>query len=308
MNLKILYRMSVFYKVAEAGSFTRAADVLNLSKSVVSEHVRELEQDLGTRLLNRSTRSISLTQEGFRLADAAGKILQLFEVALGELEQKQARPSGLIRVTASHNFVSFYLAAAMLRFRELHPNVEIEIDAADSITNIVETGHDVAFRIGWLKSSDLYAMKICAFSMIPCAAPEHLERFGPVESPLDMAMRPWVALTIMSDFDRIVLTAKNGEDITLPISPTLRTNSGLTARQIVLSGSCIGLLPDYAVRDDIATGRLIRLVPEWSHRPGEISATYAHKQGMSQRLRAFLDFLRADTRIHLCDEAHRQSA
>src|SRR5262245_24268912 len=131
MNLKILYRMTVFQRVAQAGSFTQAAEELHLSKSVVSEHVRELEQDLGLRLLNRSTRSVSLTQEGFRLADAAAKMLQVVEATLDELEQGRARPSGLIRVTASHNFVSIYLAAAMLRFRELHPNVEIEIDAAD---------------------------------------------------------------------------------------------------------------------------------------------------------------------------------
>ncbi len=298
MNLKILYRMSVFYKVAEAGSFTQAADELHLSKSVVSEHVRELEQDLGTRLLNRSTRSVSLTQEGFRLADAAAKMLQLVETTLGEIEQGQVRPSGLVRVTASHNFVSVYLAAAMLRFRELHPNVEVEIDAADSITNIVETGHDVAFRIGWLKSSDLQAMKICDFAMIPCATPQHFERFGPVECPLDMAIRPWVAITIMSDFDRIVLSARNGDDVTIPISPAIRTNSGLTARQMVLGGDCIGLLPDYAVRDDIAAGRLVQLLPDWSHRPGEIAAIYAHKQSMSPRLRAFLDFLRVDARTH----------
>lgn len=299
MNLKILYRMSVFYKVAEAGSFTQAADVLHLSKSVVSEHVRELEQDLGTRLLNRSTRTVSLTQEGLRVADAAAKMLQLVETTLGELEQGQARPSGLIRVTASQNFVSVYLAAAMLRFRELHSNVEVEIDVIDSITNIMETGHDVAFRIGWLKSSDLHAMKICDFAMIPCAAPRHFERFGPVESPLDMAIRPWIALTIMSDFDRVTLSATNGEDVTIPISPTIRTNSGLTARQIVLGGDCIGLLPDYAVRDDIATGRLVRLLPDWSHRPGEIAAIYGHKQRMSTRLKAFLDFLRVDARAHL---------
>lgn len=300
MNLKILYRMSVFYRVAQAGSFTQAADELHLSKSVVSEHVRELEKDLGTRLLNRSTRAISLTQEGFRLADAAAKMLQVVESTLGELEHGRSRPSGLLRVTASHNFVSFYLAAAMLRFRESHPNVEVEIDAADSITNIMETGHDVAFRVGWLKSSDLHALRICDFTMVPCAAPRHIERYGAVTAPLDLAMRPWVALTIMSDFDRVVLSQKDGSDITIPISPSIRTNSGLTARQIVLGGDCIGLLPDYAVRDDLAAGRLVRLLPDWSHRPGEIAAIYAHKQSMSPRLRAFLDFLRSDARTHLC--------
>ncbi len=219
--------------------------------------------------------------------------------ALGELEQDRARPSGLIRVTASHNFVSVYLAAAMLRFHELHPGVEIEIDTADSITNIMETGHDIAFRIGWLKSSELHAMKICDFAMIPCASPAHLERFGPVSSPLDLSVRPWVALTMMSDFDRITLSTSAHEDVTVPISPVFRTNSGLTARQMVLESECVGLLPSYAVRQDLSEGRLIRLLPGWSHRPGEIAAIYAHKRTMPARLRALLEFLRTDARTHL---------
>lgn len=298
MDLKILYRMSIFHRVAQVGSFTRAAEELNLSKSVVSQHVRDLEQDLQTRLLNRSTRSISMTQEGFRLAEAAAKMLQLVELAVGDLEQEQVRPSGLIRVTASHNFVSVYLASAVLRFRAAHPTVEVELDVSDTITNILETGHDVAFRIGWLKSSDLHAMKICDFVMIPCAAPAHIERFGAVASPLDLVIRPWVALTIMPNFDRIALSAPNQDDVSIPISPAIRTNSGFTARQIVLGGECLGLLPDYAVRDDLAEGRLVRLLPEWSHRQGEIAALYPHKRSMPARLRAFLDFMRADARAY----------
>lgn len=298
MDLKNLYRISVFRKVVELGNFSRAAADLRLSKSVVSQHVKELERDLDVRLLNRSTRSVSVTQEGYRLAEAAGRMLQIIGTALQDLEHEHQRPSGLIRLTASQNFAVAYLVDAVLRFRTVFPEIEVEIDSSDSITNIVETGHDIAFRIGWLKSSDLHALKICDFALIPCASPRHLEEFGPVETPLDLALRPWVSLTIISDFDRLTLAAGDHKDVTVPITPVYRTNSGLTARLIVLEGNCVGLLPDYAVREDLRTGRLVRLLPDWSHRPGEIAAIYAHRKHMPPRLRAFLDFLRADARRH----------
>ena len=119
MDRRILYRMSVVQKVAEVGTFTRAADELNLSKSVVSQHVRDLESELKVRLLNRSTRSTSLTQEGMQLAEAAGKMMKIVESALQALEHEQVRPSGLIRITASQNFwfTFTYASHHSVRFR-----------------------------------------------------------------------------------------------------------------------------------------------------------------------------------------------
>jgi DNA-binding transcriptional LysR family regulator len=297
MDLKNLYRISVFQRVVEQGNFSRAANELRLSKSVVSQHVSELEREFKVRLLNRSTRSVSVTQEGHRLADAAGKMIHLISTAIEELEQEQQRPSGLIRITASQNFAVVYLIGAVLRFHKKHPEIEVEIDSRDSITNIIETGYDVAFRIGWLKSSELHAVKICDFEMVPCASPEHIEQFGEVKTPLDLTFRQWVSITIMSDFDRVTLTSRDHNDVTIPVNPVLRTNSGLTAKQMVIEGTCAGLLPDYAIRDELKSGRIIRLLPDWSHRPGEIAATYAHRHRMPPRLRAFLDFLKEDARV-----------
>ncbi|GAH56815.1 unnamed protein product, partial [marine sediment metagenome] len=160
MDLRNLYRITVFQKVVEQGNFTRAADELRLSKSVVSEHVSQLEKELNVRLLNRSTRSISITREGYRLAEAAAEMVHVITNVIEELEQEQRQPSGLIRLTASQNFISAYLAQAVLRFRERFPGIEVEVDANDTITNLLETGYDLAFRVGWLKPSELHAIKI----------------------------------------------------------------------------------------------------------------------------------------------------
>lgn len=298
MELKNLYRIGVFRKVVESGNFTRAAAELRLSKSVVSQHVKELEADLKVRLLNRSTRSVTVTQEGHRLADAAGKMLTLVDTALQDLESEHDKPSGLIRVTASQNFCASYLVGAVMRFHRIYPQIEVELDSSDNIINIMETGHDLAFRIGWLKSSDLHAMKICDFEMVPCASPGHLEAYGPVSSPLDLGLRPWVSVTVMSDYDRVVLMDEEGEDVTVPVTPVFRTNSGFIARMMVLEGDCVGLLPSYAVGTDLEAGRLVRLLPGWHHRRGEIAAIYSHRSRMPPRLRAFLDFLKDDAARH----------
>jgi len=297
MDLKNLYRIAVFQKVVEQGNFSRAASELRLSKSVVSQHVSELEREFNVRLLNRSTRSVSVTLEGHRLAEAAGKMIHLISNALDDLEREQQRPSGLIRITASQNFAVVYLIGAVLRFRNKYPEIEVEIDSSDFITNIIETGYDVAFRIGWLKSSELHAVKICDFRMVPCASAGHIAQFGEVCTPFDLTFRPWVSITVMSDFDRLTLTSFDQKDVTVPLNPVLRTNSGLTAKQMVVEGNCAGLLPDYAIRDELKSGQIVRLLPEWSHRPGEIAATYAHRQRMPPRVRAFLDFLKQDARV-----------
>ncbi|MCG8695276.1 MAG: LysR family transcriptional regulator [Minwuiales bacterium] len=294
MELKILYRIGVFRRVVEAGSFTRAADDLGLSKSVVSQYVTDLERRLNVRLLNRSTRSVSVTQEGHQLAEAAGTMLDAVGTALERLETQQESPTGLIRITASQNLAVTYLTGAIARFCDRFPDISVEIDANDLIENIIESGYDLAFRIGWLKETELHAVRICDFEMIPCAAPSFLKQGGRVRSPYDLAYRPWVALTNFSDFDRLSLTSNGGDSVSVRIDAAFRTNSGLTAKQFVAEGAAAGLLPDYAVRNELERGEIVRLLPEWTHRPGAISATYVHRRRMPPRLRAFIDHLKKD--------------
>jgi DNA-binding transcriptional LysR family regulator len=302
MDLKNLYRLSVFQRVVELGSFTQASVELRLSKSVVSQHVADLERDLRVRLLNRSTRSLSATAERHQLAKAMGMMLKVVSNAVDNLEHDQQCPSGLIRMTASHNFIVTYLVDAIARFREKFPEIEVELDAGDSIANMIDAGYDVAFRIGWLKATELRAIRLCAFEMVPCASAEHLERYGPIATPLDLSLRPWAAITVMSDFDHVTLVSNDGREMSLKVAPALRSNSGLVAKKFILDGNCVGLLPDYAVRAELASGRLVRLLPDWRHREGQISAIYVHRERMAPRLRVFLEFLKIDAKRYLSGE------
>ena len=184
-------------------------------------------------------------------------MIDIVGTAVERLETQQALPSGIIRMTASQNLAVVYLAGAVKRFRERHPRVDIELDAQDSITKLIESGYDIAFRIGWLKSTELHAVKICDFEMVPCAAPSFLEKYGPIRSPMDLSRKPWVTLTVMSDFDRLTLANAEQDDISIKVDPSIRTNSGMTAKQFVLDGAGAGLLPDYAVRAEIENGQIV---------------------------------------------------
>jgi DNA-binding transcriptional LysR family regulator len=130
--------------------------------------------------------------------------------------------------------------------------------------------------------------------MIPCAAPQYLKEHGPVLKPHDVLHHPWIAIAILPDVNRLQLSRSNGEACNIPIVPQFRTNSGFTAKQLVILGTGIGLLPDYAVIDDLSDGRLVRLLPEWHHRPGDISALLVHRKQMPSRIRFFLNFMKDD--------------
>jgi DNA-binding transcriptional LysR family regulator len=294
MDLKTLYRLGIFYHVVKAGSFTGAGEKLGLGKSVVSQQVTDLESQLGVRLLTRTTRSTSITEEGSLLYQSAETMLDDIETVLSSIEARRETPAGLIRLTASQNFANYYLVGSIARFCRLNPSISIELIINDAIQNMVEERFDIAFRVGWLEDSSLHALKICDFEMLLCASPEYLKGCEPILKPNDIGGQPWVAITILPDAQRLQLSKTDGETCILPITPKFRTNSGFTAIQLVASGAGIGLLPDYAIRHDLANDRLTRLLPEWRHRRGTISALYVHRTKMPPRVRLFLDFIKED--------------
>lgn len=298
MDLKTSYRLGIFAHVVDAGSFTAASERLGLSKSVVSQHVTNLESQLGVRLLNRTTRSVSTTEEGALVQKGAATMLEDVAAILADLEHRCDTASGLIRLTSSHNFACNYLVGCVSRFCKLHSGISVDLIVNDAILNMIEERFDVAFRIGWLDDSSLHAIKICTFEMLLCATPDYLERNGPILQPRDVCRHPWVAIAIMPDMRRLQLSTSNDETCNLIIEPKFSTNSGFAAKQLIVLGAGIGLLPDYAIVDDLAKGRLVRLLPGWRHKPGEISALYVHRKQMPPRVRLFLDFMKEDVIAH----------
>jgi DNA-binding transcriptional LysR family regulator len=179
MDLKTLYRLGIFYHVVKAGSFTGAAEKLGLGKSAVSQQVTDLENQLGVRLLTRTTRSTSITEEGSLLYQSAETMLNDVESVLSSIEARRETPAGVIRLTASQNFANYYLAGSIARFCQRNPGISIDLITNDAIQNMVEERFDIAFRVGWLEDSSLHALKICDFEMLLCASPSVPESTRP---------------------------------------------------------------------------------------------------------------------------------
>jgi DNA-binding transcriptional LysR family regulator len=298
MILRDLYRMAIFTKVVESGSFSKAAAALGLGKSVVSQHVLTLEKSVDAQLINRSPRSFSLTEEGRRFYEACLLMTEHAEAALSSLDQMQAEPRGTVRISASYNLSLNFLIRALADYQHAHQKVEIELVVEDTISNVIEAGFDLCLRTGWLKESRLYAVRLGAFRLIPCASPAYLERNPAPNEPEDLATVPWVSITQLPHPDRLEMVKADGQRRAVKITSVVRTNTGVAARTFVVNSDLVGLLPDYAVLDDLREGRLVRLLPEWSTEEGTISAVFPHKEHMTPRLRLLIDHLRAAFQRH----------
>lgn len=296
--IKDLYRMAVFARVVEAGSFTLAAHALGLGKSVVSAHLSSLEQGLGVRLLHRSTRRLHLTDEGRRFYSACQHMLETAAGALSELATTQEQVRGVVRLTASYNLGTTFLPPFLRRFRDRFPHVEIELVLDDGIVNLIEAGYDLALRVSWGRQPNLFGRRLCGIQLTLVAAREYLALRPAPREPAAVGEHPFVAITRLPHPDRLDLRHRDGRKAQVRLTPQVRTNTGIAARELVRAGLGIGLIPDYAIRADLESGALVELLPEWRAPGGHISAVYPHKDHVSARTQRLVELL--------VDEFHHQ--
>ncbi len=291
--LKDLYRMGVFAKVVEAGSFSGAATGLGLGKSAVSEQVRALEQSIGVQLLARSTRALALTADGRRYYARCRQMLEAAEGASLDLDAQRQEPSGTIRLTAPYNLGLTFLIAQLSRFRGRHPRIDLDLVLDDSISNLIEEGFDLALRVGPLTDTGLHAVRLVRCRMVVCAAPEWVSAHFLPKAPEDLMKVPWVSISQLPHPERLVLANRNGVRRTVRVKAAVRTNGGMAARSFIVSGAGVGILPDYAVKDELESGALIRLLSDWhEEKERPISAIFPSRAQMPARVRVLLEFLK----------------
>jgi len=295
--LKDLYRMGVFAKVVQAGSFSAAAAGLGLGKSAVSEQVRALEQSVGVQLLARSTRAVALTEDGRHFYEHCRQMLEAAEGASLDLDAQRREPSGTIRLTAPHALGVTFLIARLSKFRQRHPRIDLDLVLDDSIANLIEEGFDLALRVGPLADTGLHAVRLVRCRMVLCAAPEWVKAQFLPKTPDDLAKVPWVSISQLPHPERLMLANREGVRRTVRVKAVVRTNGGIAARSFIASGAGVGILPDYAVKDELESGALLRLLPEWheeTERP--ISALFPVRAQMPARVRLLVDFLKQEFR------------
>ncbi|POW93953.1 LysR family transcriptional regulator [Serratia marcescens] len=279
-----------FVTVVESGSFSRAAERLQLANSVVSRTVKKLESKLGVTLLNRTTRQISLTQEGENYFRQVQKVLSDMAAAENALMESRQRPQGLLRVDAATPVVLHLLTPLVAEFRERYPEMSLSLVSSENFINLIERKVDIAIRVGELTDSTLKARKLMASYRRILASPAYLAQYGAPKTVADLEHHCCIGFNDLPNLNRWPLTCADGRQ--LEIVPGLTTNSGETQRHLCLHGNGIACLSDFMSDEDVKRGNLVPLlVGDTLPLEMPINAVYYSDSAVSNRLRSFIDFI-----------------
>ena len=283
--------ITAFVKVAESGGFSAAGRRLNLSKATVSDQVQTLENALGVRLSNRTTRRVSLTEIGRIYYERCVQILHDLEEADETAGAQQAAPRGQLRVHCQQGIVQF-VAPVVVDFLTRYPEVSVDLRTSHAMIDMVEEGFDLAISPFLPPDATLVRRRLATFSLMLCGAPAYLERHPAPQSPADLACHnflrypyaPWFA-------EGLHFLDPSGNPAVARVSGNLVASSPDTMRAAVVAGIGLVMTPPFLVADLLASGALMRLLPGYRTRELEINAFYPHRRHLSAKVRAFIDML-----------------
>lgn len=283
--------MVTFARVVKAGSFAAAARRLKVSSSVASKHVAKLEKTLGVRLLNRSTRKLSLTEAGAAYYEHCARIVEEVENSERAIAQLQAAPRGLLRVTAPVTFANTRLGPVLRDFFERYPDVQIDLNASNRVVDLAEEGFDVAVRIARTLPPNVVARTLRPVRWHLCASPEYLEREGAPEHPSNLSRHNCLIFPTLSQ-NGIWHFVRGKERIEVAVHGSLQANTVEALHDLARSGMGLTLLPGYMAGRDLKEGRLVALLTDWEIESGSsLYAVYLPTRYMAPKLRVFIDFL-----------------
>lgn len=282
--------MRAFVAVVETGSFVRAAAVLEVSKAGISRLVSELEARLGLRLLQRTTRKLSLTAEGEVFFHRCTELLQALEDAEGEVTARGGEAVGLVRVNVPVSFGTTYLAPLWPLFMELHPQVVLDVTLSDRVVDLVDEACDLAVRIARLPNSTLVSRKLASTRLTLCASPEYLRRHGSPAHPLELPQHSVIAYTLLAMGDQWQFEGEDGP-VTVKVKPRMRSNSGDTCCVAAVSGQGLVLEPTFLVGPYLRTGELVEVLPQYRSVDLGVYAVYPTRKYVPPKVRALIEFL-----------------
>lgn len=284
--------IEVFVRVVELGSFTKAADALALSKAFVSKIVNRLEQRLSARLLHRTTRRLALTEAGEALYARSRAALAEIAEAENDVAQLTGKPRGLLRVTAPGYFGVTQLAARLKAFRARYPEIALDLDLSDRIVDIVKERFDVAVRISAMGDSSLVATRLAPCPTALVASPAYLRRRGTPRTPADLADHEGIGYSILKSPNEWRLRGPKGRTVAVTIRSSIRCNNDFALKQFALDGMGIVFFPRFFVEGELASGKLVQLLPDYPGPELALSAVYETRRHLLPKVAAFLGFLK----------------
>lgn len=285
-----LQQLSSFLAVVRAGSFVRAAEAIGLSKAAVSRHVAELESQLGVRLLHRTTRRLSLTDDGQRFHARAGELVEALQELETETASSGGEATGRLRINAPVTFGNLHLAPLWSRFTAANSKVSLDITLNDRVVDLVDEGYDLAIRITTLASSQLVSRRLATTRVVLCASPGYLAAHGTPSHPRELADHQVLAYSNWTAGDDWRFSGPDG-DVTARVQPRIHTNSGDTCRIAALQDQGVILQPDFLVGPDLQAGTLVEVMPRFRSIELGIHAVYATRKHLPMKTRRLVDFL-----------------
>lgn len=282
--------MESFVRVVDSGSFSEAARKGAISKAAVSKHLLVLEEYLGIRLLNRTTRQLHLTAEGELYYQRCRKILEEIAETEQTVTHLHGAPRGLLRVSAPMSFGIQHLSPAIADFLLDFPGIELDLVLNDRFVDLVEEGFDVAVRIGVLENSTLMARRLASAKLVLCASPTYVARHGMPKEPEALTQHACLSYSYTAT-PTLWLFSRKGESRVVRIKGPLQANNGHVVRAAVKRGVGIAILPDFLIEEDLKTHQLIPLLPDFEMPPLGIYAVYPATRYISAKVRTFIDFL-----------------
>ena len=283
--------MQTFAAVVDVGSFVGAAQALEMSKPAVSRHISELEARLGVRLLHRTTRRLSLTEEGEVFYARCRMLLDGIEEAEAEITSRASEATGVLKINAPVSFGILHLASLWGEFAARHPRVKLDITLADRVVDLIEEGYDLAIRIATLPSSTLISRQLASTRMVLCAAPDYLQQHGTPAHPSELAQHRILAYSYWSTNDVWHFDGPDGH-VSVRTQPLLVTNNGDTCRAAALQGHGIVLQPSFIVGNDLVSGALVEVLPAYRSIELGVYAVYPTREHVASKVRLMIDFLR----------------
>jgi DNA-binding transcriptional LysR family regulator len=285
--------MEMFVRVVECGSFSAAAEISHVSAPMVAKHIRAIEERLGARLLHRTTRRQQLSDVGRLYYERCKHVLADVELAEASASELQSSPRGKLRLVAPVGFGTHCLVPLLGEYMERHPEVSVELTLDNRRPNLVDEGFELGIHIGSIDEPGLVARPLQSYRRRLAAAPAYLARHGQLEHPDQLARHECLGLSYWRRHDLWRLVGPNGETCNVTVHGRFTANQGNALRIAALNGIGIALQPEVVLADDLAAGRLLPVLPDWSLAPSPMYLVYAQNRHPTAKLRSAIDFLLA---------------
>ena len=286
-----LTRIRAFIDVVEAEGFSAAARKVGRSKALLSKYVRELEDELGALLLNRTTRQFSLTEAGHTYYRTASDILKEIDSLADLVRENNADLKGRLRISAPRTYVDAEIGQSLIDFAAAHPDLSLEILSEDRFVDLIEEGFDVAIRITRMEDSGMIARKLSDFRVFVCATPGFVAAHPGLAHPTDLADVPFIIDTNSRSHNTMRFSSPDGTIFSVPVSGPIEVNSPQATLRAARMGLGVASVPDFIARPHIESGELVSLFDDWLPPDRGIYAVYPHRRYLPAKVRSFVDFL-----------------